>query len=65
MKRILLLEDDMMIASGLVYALTNEGYEVVHCKDVSSAIENVKKQRFQLVLILNVWETEKISKNMT
>lgn len=51
MKRILLLEDDMMIASGLVYALTNEGYEVVHCKDVSSAIENVKKQRFQLAIL--------------
>ena len=51
MKRILLLEDDMMIASGLVYALTNEGYEVVHCKDVCSAIENVKKEIFQLAIL--------------
>lgn len=39
MKRILLLEDDMMIASGLIYALTNEGYEAVHCRDVRSALK--------------------------
>ena len=44
MKRILLLEDDMMIASGLIYALTNEGYEAVHCRDVRSALKILKKQ---------------------
>ncbi len=51
MKQILLLEDDIMIASGIVYALSNEGYEVVHCKDVSSALECIKKHVFNLALL--------------
>jgi DNA-binding response OmpR family regulator len=35
--KILLVEDDAMIASGLVYALTQEGCAVTHCKSVSDA----------------------------
>lgn len=35
--RVLLVEDDEMIASGLEYALGQEGYEVLHCGDVASA----------------------------
>lgn len=34
---ILLVEDDAMIASGLVYALEQEGYAVTHCKTVREA----------------------------
>lgn len=41
MARILLVEDDEMIASGLEYALTGEGYEVTLCPDVASALEAV------------------------
>lgn len=37
MHHILLVEDDEMIASGLVYALTQEGYRVTHCPDLASA----------------------------
>ncbi|MBE6022599.1 MAG: response regulator transcription factor [Cellulosilyticum sp.] len=51
MGKILLLEDDTMIASGLVYALTNEGYEVIHCQDVQSASEQIKTQSFQLAIL--------------
>lgn len=51
MTKLLLLEDDTMIASGLVYALTNEGYEVVHCPNVQSALEQIKKQSFQLAIL--------------
>lgn len=51
MTKLLLLEDDTMIASGLVYALTNEGYEVVHCQDVQSALEHMKTQVFQLAIL--------------
>ena len=29
--KILLVEDDTMIASGLMYALEQEGYEPFHC----------------------------------
>lgn len=28
--KIFLVEDDTMIASGIVYALSNEGYDVMH-----------------------------------
>lgn len=51
MKKILLLEDDMMIASGLVYALSNEGYEVVHCMDVKMALDTIEKQKFNLAIL--------------
>lgn len=42
MSRILLLEDDTMIASGILYALESEGYETYHAtriKDARSLIE--------------------------
>ena len=42
MGRILLLEDDTMIASGILYALESEGYETNHAtriKDARSLIE--------------------------
>ena len=42
MSRILLLEDDTMIASGILYALESEGYETNHAtriKDSRSLIE--------------------------
>ena len=35
---ILILEDDLTIASGLMYALEKEGYQPYHCKDVKSAL---------------------------
>ena len=43
MSRILLLEDDTMIASGILYALETEGYETNHAtgiKDARSLIEH-------------------------
>lgn len=51
MKKLLLLEDDSMIASGIIYALNNEGYEVIHCRDVQSASEQIKIQTFQLAIL--------------
>ena len=36
-KNFLLIDDDAMIASGLVYALEQEGYIIVHGKSVSEA----------------------------
>lgn len=42
MSRILLVEDDTMIASGILYALESEGYETNHAtriKDARSLIE--------------------------
>jgi DNA-binding response OmpR family regulator len=51
MIRVLLLEDDDLIAAGLVYALQNEGYGVVHCRNVEKAKEEVGKQSFQMAIL--------------
>lgn len=51
MTKLLLLEDDTMIASGIMYALNNEGYEVIHCRDVQSALEQIKSQSFNLAIL--------------
>lgn len=48
---ILLLEDDPMIGSGLVYALESEGYQVVHCTDVHTAHMELQKHEFSLAIL--------------
>ena len=48
---ILLVEDDTMIASGLVYALEQEGYAVVHCKNVREALNVIKADKFDLAIL--------------
>lgn len=51
MTKILLLEDDTMIASGLIYALTNEGYDVIHCSNVALALRETNTQAFELAIL--------------
>ena len=51
MKKILILEDDIMIASGVTYALEAEGYEAIHATDVRSAIEQIGKTTFNLAIL--------------
>ena len=51
MKRILLVEDDMMIASSLVYAFKQEGYSPFHCKDVQTAYDEIKSNTFDLAIL--------------
>lgn len=51
MTKILLLEDDTVIASGLTYALTNEGYDVIHCQNVASALRETDTQAFDLAIL--------------
>lgn len=51
MKKILILEDDIMIASGVTYALEAEGYEAIHVTDVRSAIETIGKTAFDLAIL--------------
>lgn len=51
MTKILLLEDDTMIASGLMYALTNEGYDVIHCPNVAFALKETDTQSFELAIL--------------
>jgi len=51
MKRILLIEDDEIIASGLVYALEQEGYTVIHGKNVSDARIKIINETFDLAIL--------------
>jgi len=50
-KQILLVEDDTMIASGLVYALEQDGYTVRHCKSVFEARSVMTDMRIDLAIL--------------
>lgn len=50
-KNILFVEDDNAIAAGLVYAMEEEGYRVVHCKDVATALRKIGEMHFDLALL--------------
>ena len=51
MTKILLVEDDAMIASGLKYALEMEKYEVVHVTNVKDAFDTVDYNNFNLAIL--------------
>jgi DNA-binding response OmpR family regulator len=49
--KILFVEDDRIIASGLCYSLTQEGYDVTHCLDVKSAKALINENSFDLAIL--------------
>jgi len=49
--KILLLEDDLMIAGGLIYALKQENYNITHAKTVGEAKEAIKRVTFDLAIL--------------
>ena len=51
MSRILLLEDDTMIASGILYALETEGYETNHATGIKDARSFIEHYNFDLAII--------------
>ena len=51
MRRILLLEDDTMIASGILYALETEGYETNHATGIKDAENLIEHYNFDLAII--------------
>ncbi len=51
MTRILLLEDDEMIVSGLLYALQNEGYDVSYAPDVSTAKKLIEEKTYDIAIL--------------
>ena len=51
MSRILLLEDDTMIASGILYALETEGYETNHATCIKDAGSLIEHYNFDLAII--------------
>lgn len=48
---ILFVEDDQIIASGLEYALIQEGYTVRHCTDVKAAISAIEEEQFGFAIL--------------
>jgi DNA-binding response OmpR family regulator len=51
MLKILFVEDDRIIASGLSYSLTQEGYSVTHCLDIESAKAALQADRFAMAIL--------------
>ncbi len=51
MSRILLVEDDTMIASGILYALETEGYETNHATSIKDAGSLIEHYNFDLAII--------------
>lgn len=49
--KILLLEDDMMIAGGLIYALEQEQYDVIHAKTIEEGKAAIKRTTFDLAIL--------------
>ena len=49
--KILLVEDDDMLSSGLVYALENQDYTVWHASDVKTAISYIDTKEIDLALL--------------
>jgi DNA-binding response OmpR family regulator len=48
---ILFVEDDAIIASGVVYALKTEGWGVSHCSDVGSAMQTFAERKIDFALL--------------
>ena len=49
--KILLLEDDLMIAGGLIYALEQEQYDVTHAKTVEEGKFAIRNTTFDLAIL--------------
>jgi DNA-binding response OmpR family regulator len=49
--RVLVVEDEEAIAQGLIFNLQRKGYEVAGAGDGESALEEIRRQRFDLVLL--------------
>jgi DNA-binding response OmpR family regulator len=49
--QILFAEDDEIIASGVVYALKTEGWEVTHCANVDSALRTLAERKISFALL--------------
>lgn len=49
--KILLLEDDLMIAGGLLYALEQEQYDVTHVKTVEEGKNAIRNEVFDLAIL--------------
>lgn len=51
MKNILVVEDDISLSAGLIYALEKEGYHTTHCKNAADALKKTAELHFDLALL--------------
>lgn len=51
MSKILFVEDDAMIASGVKYALEMEGYETIHVTNTKDALDTIQTTDFDLAIL--------------
>lgn len=51
MMRILVVEDDLILARGIVFALENEGWQAVHVPTLAKAMEIMRESGFDLLLL--------------
>jgi len=51
MKRILVVEDDVMLNSGLCYNLELDKYKAVSIHNAAAALEKIRKENFDLVIL--------------
>lgn len=51
MKRILVVEDDVMLNSGLCYNLELDEYKAVPSHDAATALEKIKNESFDLIIL--------------
>lgn len=49
--KIVLLEDDLMIAGGLIYALEQEQYDITHAKTIEEGKNVIKSTTFDLAIL--------------
>ncbi|MCI9247353.1 MAG: response regulator transcription factor [Clostridia bacterium] len=49
--KVLLVEDNEMVAKGLIYSLEQKGYQVIHKMDIKSTIEVLEKQKIGLAIL--------------
>ncbi len=49
--QILLVEDNEMVAKGLIYSLEQKGYQIIHKTNVKSTIEFLENQDVELVIL--------------
>ena len=51
MKKILLVEDDDILAFSIEYTLENEGFDVTYAKNLKEAREKISNNEFNLLLL--------------
>ena len=51
MIKILFVEDDLPLALGIEYTLKQEGFDVIHAKNLNEAREQYKNNEFNIILL--------------